>query len=128
MAIKLIEMKKFIQLALVCPFFLLFSGCNKVNLPWHHHKDENHRLNNIVCTGNRIVSGPGLTAQEKYPALLLKNLQYDGYDPVDVSVIADSYVNIQAMTAQIGDNVDPLKVDSAINIIILTEIKGYLNG
>jgi hypothetical protein len=115
-------MKKIIQLAVACLFFLLYSACDKINLFRHHHKDEDHQLNNIVCTGNRIVSGPGLIAEEKYPALLLKNLQHDGYDPVDVSVVADSYVNIQAMTAQIDENVDPHKVDSAVNIIIVTEI------
>ncbi len=115
-------MKTNIQLAVICLLFLLFSSCDKINIPWHHHNGGDHQLNNIVCTGNRIVSGPGLMDQEKYPATLLKNLQHDGYDPVNLSVVADSYVNIQAMTAQIGDYVDPHKVDSAINIIIVTEI------
>jgi hypothetical protein len=115
-------MKANIQLAIICLFITLFIACDKINLPWLNHKGGDHQLNNIVCTGNRIVSGPGLTAQDKYPAVLLKNLQHKGYDPVNVSVVANSYVFIQAMTAQIGDYVDPLKVDSAINIIIVTEI------
>jgi len=115
-------MKTNIQLAIICLFILLCSACDKINLFWPNHKGGAHQLNNIVCTGNRIVSGPGLMAQDKYPAILLKELQHDAFNPVNLSVVADSYVNIQAMTAQIGDYVDPYKVDSAINIIIVTEI------
>jgi hypothetical protein len=115
-------MKKILPLAIICLLLLLFSACDKINLPWHHHKGDDHQLNNIVCTGNRIVSGPSLTNQQKYPNQLLKNLQHDGYDPVTVSVVADIPVSIQAMTAQIGENVDPHKVNDAVNIVIVTEI------
>jgi hypothetical protein len=116
-------MKQSLVLAFIS--LCLFSSCDKFNLPWHHHKGGEPEVkgNNIVCTGNHITSGPRLTASETYPHQLSQNLRKDGYNPVTITVVADTpYVNIQAMTAQIGDHVDPYKVSGAKNIVIVTEI------
>jgi hypothetical protein len=119
-------MKQSLLPAVLCLFFIMFSSCDKFNLPWNRHKggdDSPQKGYNIVCTGNHITSGPGLSDTDNYPGQLSRKLRNDGYNPVTVTMDAETgYVNIQAMTAQIGEHVDPYKISGAKNIVIVTEI------